>query len=70
MHMNLPKEEIMYDEIQFLTEFTIQNELRKSRINIIKYQLDHRHGNRHQPYRNSMNLSSNEYLEFLSTMAL
>ena len=35
--MNLPKEEILYDEIEFLTEFTIINELGKSNIRINKY---------------------------------
>ena len=70
MHMNLPKDEILYDEIPFLTEFTINNVGRKSLITLNKYQLDHTHGNRHQPHRNNMNLTNNEYLEFLSTMAL
>lgn len=37
MHMNLPKEEIMYDEIQFLTEFTLSNVERKSIIHINKW---------------------------------
>ena len=41
MHMNLLSEEILYDEIPFLIEFTWSNVLRRSEIHILKYQLDH-----------------------------
>ena len=69
MHMNLPKDELLYDELQFVIEGTVQNSLRNSFIKLSKYQLDHSHGNRHFPYRNKMDLTRHEYLEFLSHMS-
>ena len=65
MHMNLSNEEILYDEIDFLIEFAMSNIARKTIIHIGKYQLDHMKGHRHQPFRNSINLTKNEYLDFL-----
>ena len=67
-HMNLPTEEILYDELQFLIEARVINEKRKTHLTLQKYELDHTHGTRHSPYRNSLGLSKNEYLEFLQQM--
>ena len=69
MHMNLPSDEILYDELQFLVEARVLNDKRKSYITLQKYQLDHAHGTRHAPYRSSIPLSKNEYLEFLVQMS-
>lgn len=60
----------MYDEIQFVIEGSAQNGPRTTYAHLTKFQLDHRHGNRHQPFRNSLDLTKNEYLEFLSGLGV
>jgi len=71
MHMNLPKTELLYDEIPFLIEGTWWNdEQGQAFIHLSRWQLDHHIGSKHMPHRTQMDLTSNEYLEFLSNLSI
>ena len=69
--MNLPTTELLYDEIPFLMEGTWYNDEKgKSFIELSRWQLDHNVGSKHFPHRNSMNMTTNEYLEFLANLSI
>ena len=63
--------ELLYDCLEFTTSLNMQTESDVMHINIIenKLVLDRRGGNRDQPKRNSMEMTSNEYREFLEDIS-
>jgi hypothetical protein len=63
--------ELLYDCLEFETSMDIRTESDIAHINIInnKLVLDRRGGNRDRPRRNTMNLTPNEYREFLEDMS-
>jgi hypothetical protein len=65
-HMNLSKEELMYDEIPFTVSGNVHtlSNLMFPRLNI--WEMNMAHGTKHYPHRNSMDMKSTDYLEFLS----
>jgi len=65
MHMNLPKDELFYDEIPFNLDVHIQdyNDMMFNRIN--KWGIDLKHGTKHYPHRNTMDMKPADYILFL-----
>ena len=63
--------ELMYDCLEFTTSANIRSESEILHIDIIenKLVLDSRGGNRDMPKRNSMDMTSNEYREFLEDVS-
>jgi len=62
----LPKDELLYDEIPFSLEGTASISSGKMYLTLINWSLNHAHGSKHYPHRNSMNISQNDYVHFLS----
>ena len=63
--MNLPKDELMYDEVPFLFDLHIQdyNDMMFNRID--KWAINLEHGTKHYPHRNKMDMKPADYTLFL-----
>lgn len=64
MAMNLSKDELLYDEIPFLLDLHVQdyNDVMYNRID--KWGINLKHGSKHYPHRNSMDMTPSDYLLF------
>jgi hypothetical protein len=63
------KKELMYDEVKMISsmDMTAENDILYIKLLNHKLDIDSKFGQRSQPIRNSMDLTENEYREFLST---
>ena len=64
--------EIMYDEVQMITALDMDTENDIMYIDLLTHKLDlsSKYGQKSKPERNHMQLTENEYREFLSTLSL
>jgi hypothetical protein len=61
--------ELLYDEVKMISsmDMTSENDIMFIKLLNHKLDIDNKFGQRSQPIRNSMELTENEYREFLST---
>ena len=62
--------ELLYDEVRFTTAANIKTENDIVHIDVLtnKINIENKFGGRQLPIRNGMNMSKNEYREFISTL--
>jgi hypothetical protein len=65
MHMNLPKTELLYDEIPFKVTGNMHMMFHKIFMHLNRWEIRLEHGTKHYPHRNNMNMTTTDYLEFL-----
>lgn len=66
MHLNLPTDELFYDELPFVVEGLTYNLADVMYNTLLKWRIDYKHGTKHYPHRNSMQMTPNDYLLFLN----
>lgn len=67
---NLPKHELFYDEFPVVASGKVEciNDVFKSEIDQLQLNIDKKYGQRDQPKRNNMDLTTNEYKEMLGQL--